>query len=259
MRHYLNLTIKLWVLGLLAVCLPVCTAETKKNNAITSAEKILDSSGIQGGIVVHLGCGDGRLLADLPTQQGCLMHGLETDPVKVQAAREFLLARSLYGKISVDLFDGQKLPYAENLVNLVVIDNPRIHIPRREILRVLVPNGVAIINGEKITKPIPDNIDEWTHFEHGPENNAVAADTVVGPPRHLQWVAGPRWLRTHEEPSGITSMLTAGGRLFYTLDEGPIGISDSRMPEKWVIIARDAFNGTQLWKKNCPIGVGKHG
>ena len=217
-----------------------------------SADEILERSGVRGGLIVHIGSGDGRLLADLPTQQGCLLHGLETDPVKVQAAREFLLDRGLYGKISVDLFDGQKLPYAENLVNLIVIDSPRISIRRQEILRVLVPNGVAVINGKKIIKPIPDDIDEWSHFEHGPENNAVAADTVVGPPRHLHWVAGPRWLRTHEEPTGITSMVTAGGRLFYTLDEGPIGISDSRMPEKWSIIARDAFNGTQIWKIPLP-------
>jgi len=217
-----------------------------------SANEILERAGVRGGLIVHIGSGDGRLLADLSTQPGCLLHGLETDPFKVQASREFFLARGLYGKISVDLFDGHKLPYAENLVNLVVIDSPRINIPGREILRVLVPKGVALINGEKIIKPIPANIDEWSHFEHGPENNAVAADTVVGPPRHLHWVAGPRWLRTHEEPTGITSMVTAGGRLFYTLDEGPIGISDSRMPEKWALIARDAFNGTQLWKKHLP-------
>jgi len=217
-----------------------------------SADKFLAQAAVQGGLIVHIGSGDGTLLADLQTQQGCLLHGLEADPVKVQASRRFLLDQGLYGKISVDLFEGQKLPYAENLVNLIVIDNPRINIPRREILRVLVPNGVAIINGEKITKPIPDNIDEWTHFEHGPENNAVAADIVVAPPRRLHWVAGPRWLRTHEEPTGITSMVTAGGRLFYTLDEGPIGISISTMPEKWSIIARDAFNGTLLWKKPLP-------
>jgi outer membrane protein assembly factor BamB len=152
----------------------------------------------------------------------------------------------------VDLFDGQTLPYAENLVNLVIVDDPQIKIARQEVLRVLVPNGVALINGRKIRKPIPPDIDEWSHFEHGPENNAVAADNVVGPPRHLQWVAGPRWLRTHEEPSGISSMVSAGGRLFYTLDEGPIGISDARMPEKWCLLARDAFNGTQLWKIPLP-------
>ncbi len=99
---------------------------------------------------------------------------------------------------------------------------------------------------------MPVEIDEWSHFEQGPENNPVANDTQVGPPRHLQWVAGPRWLRTHEVPSGVSSMVTAGGRLFYTFDEGPIGISDARLPETWSLIARDAFNGTKLWKIPIP-------
>ncbi|MCP4451534.1 MAG: PQQ-binding-like beta-propeller repeat protein, partial [Planctomycetes bacterium] len=174
------------------------------------------------------------------------------DRAEVEKARADLLARQVYGKISLDLYNGTTLPYAENLVNLLIVDDPGAGITRQEMLRVLTPNGVALVHGKKIVKPIPEDIDEWTHFEHGPENNSVAADTQVGPPRHLQWVAGPRWLRTHEVPSGLSSMVTAGGRLFYTLDEGPIGISDSRLPEQWSLIARDAYNGTQLWKIPVP-------
>ena len=183
--------------------------------------------------MVHIGCDRGERLADLGARPGLILHVLDRDPVKVKRARTLLLSRGLYGKISVDLFDGQHLPYAENLVNLVIVDDPQLEIPRLEILRVLVPNGVALINGRKIQKPMPPDIDEWSHFEHGPENNAVAADTAVGPPRHLKWVAGPRWLRTHEEPSGVSSMVTAGARLFYTLDvfdeqDDPLGALEGR-------------------------------
>ena len=39
------------------------------------------------------------------------------------------------------------------------------------------------------------------------------------------------------------------GRLFYILDEGPIGITDPRFPARWKLIARDAFNGVLLWKR----------
>ena len=35
-------------------------------------------------------------------------------------------------------------------------------------------------------------IDEWTHYLHGPDNNAVADDTRVGPPRYMQWVVRAR-------------------------------------------------------------------
>jgi outer membrane protein assembly factor BamB len=252
-------------------------------DAIDSPSSVLQQSGVQGGLVVHVGGGNGnmgQLLAEYSTNDGYLVHGLSTDPAQVAVAREYLLDQGLYGKISVALFDGKTLPYAENLVNLVVVvDDPDVEISREELLRVLVPNGIALIdadvtlqgdaasnvrtfiNGgvgiktfdaEQIIKPIPSDIDEWSHFEHGPGNNPVAADTVVGPPRHLQWAAGPRWLRSHEVPSGISCMVTAGGRFFHTLDEGPIGISDARLPEQWSLIARDAFNGTQLWKIPIP-------
>ncbi|NQV36297.1 MAG: PQQ-binding-like beta-propeller repeat protein, partial [Phycisphaeraceae bacterium] len=207
---------------------------------------------VQAGLIVHVGRADGGLLAELGAGQSRLVHALMQDPAQVKKVRQTLLSKGLYGKISVDGFNGRTLPYAENLVNLLVVGDPDIHIVEQEILRVLVPRGVALVHGRKIVKPIPEDIDEWTHFEHGPENNSVADDTRVGPPRHLQWVAGPRWLRTHEIPSGMSSMVTAGGRLFYTLDEGPIGISDARLPEKWSLIARDAFNGTQLWKIPVP-------
>ena len=216
------------------------------------AASAVETSGVRGGLVVHVGAGDGKTLAELGAGDGFLVQGLGSDPADVAAARKHLLSEGLYGKVSVGLFDNKTLPYSENLVNLLIVDQPKTKIAREEILRVLVPNGVALVDGKKIVKPMPGNIDEWSHFEHGPENNSVAADTVVGPPRHLQWVSGPRWLRSHEVPSGITSIVTAGGRLFYTLDEGPIGVTDTRLPEKWSLIARDAFNGTLLWKITVP-------
>ena len=60
----------------------------------------------------------------------------------------------------------------------------------------------------KFAKPVPDDIDVWTHCLHGPDNNAVANDTVVGPPRHLQWVGPPRWTRDHNKLNSISSVVT---------------------------------------------------
>jgi len=216
-----------------------------------SASQIIKTSGVRGGLVVHVGCGDGKLTAALRVNDSYLVHGLDSDPGKVKAVRRNISAAGGYGKISVAVFDGKKLPYAENTVNLVVVSEG-VKIAGEEILRVLAPGGVALVGGKKISKPIPDEIDDWSHFLQGPENNPVAQDTVVGPPRHMQWTAGPRWLRSHEVPTGISSMVTAGGRIFYTLDEGPIGVTDSRLPEKWSLLARDAFNGTLLWKIPLP-------
>ncbi len=220
-------------------------------NAITGQE-LVEATGIQGGLIVHLGCGDGKLTADLKVNDRYVVHGLDTDDTVISAAREYIHSRGIYGDVSVDRFDGSQLPYADNLVNLVISENIG-DVPISEILRVLCPKGVAYIkrNGEwhKTVKPRPTTIDDWTHFLHDAGNNAVANDSVVGPPRTLQWVAAPLWLRSHETPSGIQAQVCSEGRLYYIFDEGLIGITDERLPDRWSIICRDAFNGKQLWKR----------
>ena len=68
---------------------------------------------------------------------------------------------------------------------------------------------------KKIVKPRPEGIDEWTHWRHGPQANPVAADTVVGPPRHLRWVSEPGWQVHHELDQSIAAVVIGGGRIFY--------------------------------------------
>ena len=104
----------------------------------------------------------------------------------------------------------------------------------------------------KTVKPWPTEIDQWTHYLHDPSNNAVAHDRVVGPPRGLQWFAGPLYCRSHETDSSVSAMVSAAGRLFYILDKGPIGVADKRLPQTWALLARDAFNGVQLWEVPLP-------
>ncbi|MHC4353976.1 MAG: outer membrane protein assembly factor BamB family protein, partial [Planctomycetota bacterium] len=179
-----------------------------------------------------------------------LVHGLDSDRQKVRRAREHIQSLGIYGNVSVDMFDGRQLPYADNLVNLVVAEHPG-EVSPAEIMRVLVPNGVAYVkrNGRwaKTVKKWPGEIDEWTHWLHGPDGNPVSQDSRVGPPRHLQWVARPLWLKHHNMTPSLSAMVTANGRVFYILDEALPGISG--MPDKWSLFARDAFNGTLLWKR----------
>jgi len=42
-------------------------------------------------------------------------------------------------------------------------------------------------------------------------------------------------------------MVTAGGRILYIIDEGPI--SSVYLPPQWKLVARDAFSGVLLWKR----------
>ncbi|HID23724.1 MAG TPA: methyltransferase domain-containing protein, partial [Planctomycetaceae bacterium] len=215
------------------------------------AARVLELAGVQGGLVVHLGCGDGRLTAALRASEAYLVHGLDPDAANVAAAREHIRSLGLYGPISVDRLSGRRLPYVDNLVNLLIAERPEL-VPESELYRVLAPDGVLCLRREgkrvKRVKRRPDNIDEWSHYLHDPSNNAVCADEVVGPPRRLQWVGSPRYTRHHDHMSSFSAAVTAGGRFFYILDEG--SHASILLPPHWQLIARDAFSGVVLWKRS---------
>jgi outer membrane protein assembly factor BamB len=219
---------------------------TAANAEAQSAKSVLEAAGVRGGVIVHLGCGDGRLTESLRLDDGYCVHGLDADRKNVARARQYVRSQGLYGGVSIDTFDGRNLPYVDNMVNLLIADSLG-EVSQAEVTRVLAPGGVALINGRKHTKSRPDNIDEWTHYLHDADNNAVAKDTVVGPPRRLQWQGGPKWTRHHDHMSSFSAMVSADGRLFYIIDEG--STASIYMPSHWALIARDAFNGKVLWKR----------
>jgi len=205
---------------------------------------------VEGGLVVCIGADALDSVSADWARPGCLFHCLETSDAKVAAVRKRIQAAGCHGKVSAARFDGKTLPYINNLVNLVVVQGPQFKVPQAEILRVLAPYGTAVVNGTRTVKPYPKAMDEWPQYLHGSDNNCVARDTVVGPPRHVQWVSGPAWTRAHIGAATISSMVSAGGRLFTIEDretaENPL------LPAKWNLIARSAFNGVVLWTRQYP-------
>jgi len=237
------------LLGMMAL-LPLGAVRAQDDDPATLAQRILKATGIRGGLVVHVGCGDGRLTAALHATDSYMVQGLAKTDGDVQQARATVQAAGLYGPVTVDRWDGVHLPYADNLVNLVVCTDGSLP-DMAEVTRVLAPNGMAFVRRDgqwrKTVKPRPADIDEWTHYLHDSTGNPVANDEVVGPPRGLQWVAGPRWARHHDHMASMTALVAANGRLFYIFDEGPT--ASIQLPSRWRLIARDAFNGTLLWKR----------
>ena len=228
------------------------------------AEAILKETDVTGGLVVHLGCGDGRLTAALRTRDSLLVHGLDRDEAKVAEARAYLQAAGLHGRVTVDRLVGDRLPVTDNLARLVVA-NDLGSVPMADVLRVLAPGGAAWIGGKVTRKPANPQLDEWTHYFYDASGNAVSKDVVVGPPKALQWFAGPTSERSHNWTTSTDGFISAGGRVFYLRDEGPISVMPHKaagmnwasaraaaaapMPEKWALIGRDAFSGVSLWKR----------
>jgi len=106
------------------------------------ALKILEKTGVKGGLVVHLGCGDGRLTAALGASERYLVQGLDANPKNVEKARKHIQSLGLYGPVTAEHHKGSSLPFTDNLVNLIVADRT-IDTPSAEIIRVLSPEGVA--------------------------------------------------------------------------------------------------------------------
>jgi len=215
------------------------------------AREILTATGVQGGLIVQVGCGDGRLTAALGAAgEGYLVQALDRDPKAVDQARQHVRATGLYGRVSVDGWAGNRLPYADNLVNLLLVEQPG-DLSSDEMLRVLAPQGKAYVRQggrwSQTVKPRPQQIDEWTHYLYDSRGNAVSRDAVVGPPRHFQWIGSPRWARHHDHMASMSALVSTGGRIFYIIDEGPL--ASIRLPARWSLVARDAFNGVVLWKR----------
>ncbi|MBI1371318.1 MAG: PQQ-binding-like beta-propeller repeat protein [Phycisphaera sp.] len=237
----------------IAVCLaPSLNATARAATPDETAKQILADTGVRGGFVVHVGCGDGKLTAALRVNDSYQVQGLDRDAKNVDAARRYVHSLGVYGDVCIDRMTTDTLPYADNLVNLLVVEDDSIKLA--DIERVLTPLGAAYVkkNGawKKITKAWPKEIDEWTHYLHDPSNNAVAHDTKVGPPRHLQWQGNPSWSRHHDRMASMSALVTAKGRMFYVMDEGSRVTIET--PSHWVLTARDAFNGTILWKRDIP-------
>jgi len=216
-------------------------------------EEIVKASGIKGGLVVQLGCRGGNLLTIPRADGSTIVQGLDTDARNVEKARARIQSLELGGKVSALEFDGRHLPYADNLVNLIVAEDLG-QVAIFEVMRVLCPGGVAYIRQKatwsKAVKPWPAGIDQWTHALHGPDNNAVAEDSVVGPPRRVQWISGPRFSRSHDHLASVSVAVSADGRLFSIIDEGSIAFAAAR--SRWRLVAQDAFNGVRLWEREIP-------
>jgi len=236
------------LIGVLAVCCTLSAARGQES-AKGRARKILLAAGVEGGLIVHLGCGDGTLTAALRADERYVVHGLDGDAADVEAAKKHVRSLQLDG-VTIEHFTGDRLPLVDNLVNLAVVEEPG-DVTMDEIMRVLSPNGVACLRKDgkwsNVIKPRPKDIDQWTHYLYDASGNAVAHDEAVGPPRRVQWKAGPTFARHHDVLASITSVVSAGGRVFYIIDEAPASLM--HYPAKWRLAARDAFNGVLLWKR----------
>lgn len=222
-------------------------------DAVAAESEFVEQFKFSGGVVVAVDFDDGKFLADLATDKPFVIHALLSDEAKVAAARQVIKAAGSYGKVSCDLYNGRELPYVDGLVNLV-IRSKVCEVPEAELMRVLVPGGRLVTEGEKgwkkKAKPVPDGLDEWNQFLHGPDNNGVSLDDV-GPPQRLRWHDTPEFGRSKSLSPSFTNMVSADGVLLTIEDRATT--EDVNAPVDYHLVARDGFNGMELWKRSMKL------
>jgi len=239
------------------------------------AAAIGDVDPCPGGLQVVVGDGQVELAVALARTGRFSTQIILPDATGLQAEREAVAKRKAEGQVSVvaDNTGFAALPYVDNLLNRVVIPGSVIGTNRKaaakEIARILAPLGHVYCDaamGEALAaaglepcdaagglaayrKPWPADIDEWTHWTHSANGNAVARDRKVGPPRHYQWFSEPRWMRTHEGASSTSAIVTSGGRIYTITDFAPASLFGTDFSAgEWYLTAQDAFNGQYLWR-----------
>ena len=119
-----------------------------------------------------------------------------------------------------------------------------------ELLRVLHPEGKAIVGGQEIVKPFPAGIDAWSHPYHGPDNNPQSSDQLARMPYLTQFLAEPLFCPMPE----VT--VAAGGRVFKAF--GHIAHKANQNAMLNTLLGINGYNGTILWKRPLREGFMIH-
>ena len=183
-------------------------------SALIDKARLLAVGGVQGGLTIHLGCSEEGLLASFAKDSRFVAQGLARDESVVRKLRSALGSKRLYGRASVVLLRGTKLPYNDQLVRYLIVDDA-LGVAETELKRVLCPGGVLArrkgTGWSTEVMPWPKTFDEWTHVRHGADGNVVSRDGAVGAPTNVRWIADSPPTSSLSQKVVIVS---ASGRLF---------------------------------------------
>jgi len=250
-----------------AVVLLLALAPASVSRAQIAVGQVVQKTGDEQGLCVIIGCGTRKsstLAADVAKQSKLLVHGIALDDDSLARARKAISAAGVDGLATVEKLHLTPLPYRDNIANIVVVPDFKVAaaagLTTEEALRVTAPKGRLIVNTNgKVTttvKPMPKEMDEWTHENRGPDGNTVSSDTAVHFPVGFRWNAGlPMNINNPKQSANAWSstrgIALCNGRCF-TLSSsvlenlGPTFGSKHGVDQ--YVIARDAFNGLLLWR-----------
>ncbi len=289
-RPFRNGSLLICALALILVTTPASRTLRAQQYSSDLAVHLVETAGIDRGLCTVIGWRDDDLLQNLTEASELFVHGWNADAAKVASARKAVDAAGLYGSRCVlESGSAEQLPYAENTIDLLLATDltpdKLQQLKPAEVLRALRPLGKAILGQAKagggdlsadqlkswikkadvadakvvsdefgtwaiLTKPPQEGVDDWTHWEHSPDNNPVSKDNVIKAPYMTKWLGLPYYISM---PAITTA---AGGRMFNAIGH----IAHHKREEEWLntLIARNGYNGTILWTRKLPAGYLVH-
>ncbi|OGF46235.1 MAG: hypothetical protein A2231_09695 [Candidatus Firestonebacteria bacterium RIFOXYA2_FULL_40_8] len=254
----------------------------------TFTSEILKKTGKTIGVCSIPRANDGKLALEIAETSGMLVHAMDLkqenlDLIQKAGEKEGILGKSLY----LEKGDFKALPFADNFIDLLLIsdlsDSDLAALQVKEVARVITPYSGYVVLGKgkgeaggplakdklqawaKNLKGFDSSVeedanglflyakkqalkgaDDWNHYTHDPENNAFSKDTVLKMPLLTQWLGKP-YLE-----SNFDTNIVASGRIFTARTSMLFRIKN--LPSE--LVARSAYNGQILWKKDMPKDYG---
>jgi outer membrane protein assembly factor BamB len=223
------------------------------------------------GLIVQVGAAQAASLAAWIAKGGRLVHGLALDDATRDRVRAGLHQQGVHPLASVATWhDGPRLPYADRLVNLLIIDRDELGARApdpAEAARVVTPGG-AILERRAgawttIRVPRPPGMGNWTHYDGGADGNSVSTDTEITGIRTWQWIDNfrrERWEKTGPH-GGDEGNIRVWDRyaVWDFVELGKDYSQNSRekgtFPNVSVLVCRDAANGLPVWRREAPGGA----
>jgi outer membrane protein assembly factor BamB len=209
--------------------------------AAPSADQVKTLS--PGGLVVSAGDPSPALVLGVVKEGRWLALHLVADEAQRESARKEVNTAGLQGHVRVEVLGpNTRVPLADHMANAVIVSNNAIN--RDEVLRILSPGrGKAWLNGQELTKPMPRNFGEWTHWNGDAQGTDTSPETGMQVPNSLRWIAGP-W---YGDGSGGNGWRLHGG--LAASEWNLPGIDNMRSEGSVITETRDAFNGIIQWRR----------
>jgi outer membrane protein assembly factor BamB len=233
------------------------------------ADRVVAESNIDRGFALLVDSDEGRLAWALAQATELHMYVVEPDAASARRARNALTAAGLHGsRVRVEHNDGRPLSHPPYFANLVIWRRGLAGAATAAdgVRRVLRPHGgvawLAGPAGGPNTWPAPgfevrrdgewtivrrgplDGEGEWTHLYADAGNTGGSGDRQTALPLGALWFGDPGPADMIDRHARGMAPLSAGGRLFVAGHN--------------VLIAVDAYNGLELWRRELSPGGRTH-